>query len=273
MAHDEGDATFFPRKLMSILADPLNQEAISWLPEGDAFVIHDGDRFVEAVLPNYFPRQAKFSSFTRKLNRWYVVVKEENASALFAFCQPRAFCSFRHFTRVTYGPNSGAFFHKFFQRDQPHLLAQMFCKNARNMWALEEHLPVTIEQKIPPMLLSSKDVAPITLLQALPTIQSMHFGAPSRMIGTSYSGRTNFPEQTLETVKSLLVEREWKLQQEQRRRQERFLHVQRMMIVALHQHRWQQEHKLYPSPSILPSGMVPGRHRDPRPNPRRASAA
>jgi HSF-type DNA-binding len=75
MASGEDDATFFPQKLMGILADPTNQDAIAWLPDGQAFVIRDRELFVEIVLPKYFSRKARYSSFTRKLYRWYVNTK------------------------------------------------------------------------------------------------------------------------------------------------------------------------------------------------------
>jgi HSF-type DNA-binding len=68
----DDDSMLFPQKLMGLLADPMNQDAISWLPDGHAFVIRDREVFAETVMPKYFPRKAKFSSFTRKLNRWYV---------------------------------------------------------------------------------------------------------------------------------------------------------------------------------------------------------
>jgi HSF-type DNA-binding len=72
MPESNDDSMLFPQKLMDILADPLNQEAICWLPDGQAFVIRDRDLFAETVMPRYFSRKAKYSSFTRKLNRWYV---------------------------------------------------------------------------------------------------------------------------------------------------------------------------------------------------------
>ena len=64
------DSMLFPQKLMEILSDPVNYDAISWLPDGQAFVIRNRTLFAENVLPQYFTRQAKYSSFTRKLNRW-----------------------------------------------------------------------------------------------------------------------------------------------------------------------------------------------------------
>lgn len=62
-------------------------------------------------MPRYFSRKAKYSSFTRKLNRW-------------------------NFVRVSSGPEIGSYYHEFFLRDKPHLAAQMFCKNARTMLAM-----------------------------------------------------------------------------------------------------------------------------------------
>lgn len=72
MSKQSDDSMLFPQKLMDILADPLNQGTISWLPDGKSFVIRDRTLFAEIVMPRYFPRKAKYSSFTRKLNRWYV---------------------------------------------------------------------------------------------------------------------------------------------------------------------------------------------------------
>lgn len=48
----------------------------------------------------------------------------------------------RNFVRVSSGPELGAYYHEFFVRDQPHLAAQMFCKNARSKAAMaDESLP------------------------------------------------------------------------------------------------------------------------------------
>ena len=67
---EEEDSKIFPQRLMEILGDVRNQEAIGWLPHGRAFVIKKRDLFAETVMPRYFSRKAKYSSFTRKLNRW-----------------------------------------------------------------------------------------------------------------------------------------------------------------------------------------------------------
>lgn len=66
----EDDSKTFPMKLMEILADERYQEAICWLPHGRAFIIRNRKLFAETVMPLHFSRKAKYSSFTRKLNRW-----------------------------------------------------------------------------------------------------------------------------------------------------------------------------------------------------------
>ena len=65
----------FPQKLMTILADKSLVDVISWLPHGRSFVIIRPDIFTSNVLPSYLPpvdsrTSSKYSSFTRKLNRW-----------------------------------------------------------------------------------------------------------------------------------------------------------------------------------------------------------
>lgn len=109
---DEGDenAKIFPQRLMEILSNPNNQDAISWLPHGKAFLIVNRQRFADRVLPHYF-RKTKYTSFTRKLNRW-------------------------NFTRVTRGPELGAYYHEFFQRGNEALCTQMYCKNDRAKFAV-----------------------------------------------------------------------------------------------------------------------------------------
>ena len=73
-AEEDDDSKIFPQKLMEILADEKNHESICWLPHGRAFTIRDRKLFAETVMPRCFSRKAKYSSFTRKLNRWYVTL-------------------------------------------------------------------------------------------------------------------------------------------------------------------------------------------------------
>jgi hypothetical protein len=100
----------FPQRLMAILSDSSLSDVISWLPHGRSFVIIRPDAFEERVLKSLLstdPRSStKYPSFTRKLNRW----------------------GFRQETR---GPDTGAFYHPLFRRDQPNLCLDMVCQKPR----------------------------------------------------------------------------------------------------------------------------------------------
>jgi hypothetical protein len=111
-----GEKEIFPQRLMAILSDPSVSDVISWLPHGKSFVILRPDCF-ERVLTKYFastdPRSStKYPSFTRKLNRW----------------------GFRQATR---GPDTGAFHHPLFRRDQPELCLDMVCQKSRKPRAIK----------------------------------------------------------------------------------------------------------------------------------------
>jgi hypothetical protein len=67
----------FPQRLMAMLNDSTLSDIITWLHHGKSFVIVRPDVFTIHVLPLYLPpidarSSTKYSSFTRKLNRWYV---------------------------------------------------------------------------------------------------------------------------------------------------------------------------------------------------------
>lgn len=96
---------------MEILSGDEINDVISWLPHGKGFIIYKKKKFAAEVLPVYF-KQSKFTSFTRKLNRW-------------------------GFTRVTRGPETGAYYHKYFQRGDLRLCMQMSCQSSKH-----QQLPV-----------------------------------------------------------------------------------------------------------------------------------
>jgi len=97
----------FPQRLMEILSNDEHSEIISWLPHGRGFMIYQKKRFATEVMPKYF-KKSKFTSFTRKLNRW-------------------------NFTRITRGCETGAYYHECFQRGNLRLCMQMCCQNSKNI--------------------------------------------------------------------------------------------------------------------------------------------
>jgi hypothetical protein len=90
---------------MEILDDEEQNDIVSWLPHGQGFMIYKKKAFEVNVMSRFF-KQSKFTSFTRKLNRW-------------------------GFTRVTRGPETGAYYHKFFKRGQTRLCLQMSCQSSK----------------------------------------------------------------------------------------------------------------------------------------------
>lgn len=73
----EGCAVTFPEKLMSMLDYAEDMKAkcqdpdsfcMAWLPAGKSFIVRDPSACADTIIPLFF-KQAKFSSFTRKLYR------------------------------------------------------------------------------------------------------------------------------------------------------------------------------------------------------------
>jgi len=86
---------------MKVLSQKEYSDIITWLPDGKSFTIVRPKAFVAEILPSHF-KQAKYSSFTRKLHRW-------------------------GFQRHLRGEEAGAFFHKLFQRGRLDLVEKMTC--------------------------------------------------------------------------------------------------------------------------------------------------
>jgi len=100
---DEEIPLTFPQRLMELLDDARNDDIIGWLPHGRGFLIYQKRRFAADIMPKYF-KQSKFTSFTRKLNRW-------------------------GFTRISRGPETGAYYHPYFRRGNLRLCLQMTCQS------------------------------------------------------------------------------------------------------------------------------------------------
>jgi hypothetical protein len=91
---------------MEVLENESLGSIISWLPHGLAFAILDKRKFARDVMGKYF-KQSKFTSFTRKLNRW-------------------------GFERVAKGPEAGAYYNALFQRSNLQLCLRMMCQKNRD---------------------------------------------------------------------------------------------------------------------------------------------
>jgi len=140
------NSKIFPQRLMEILSDATNNDAITWLPSGRSFMIVNRQKMTSEVLPKYFPR-TKYTSFLRKLNRW-------------------------NFIRVTQGAQKGSFYNEFFRKGQEALCTQMYCNNARAKFAVSskdssEAIDIAKPQEVPrtqlvPSLIPGKAKSMIT---------------------------------------------------------------------------------------------------------------
>jgi hypothetical protein len=105
----KSDCYVYPRsQLMAMLNDEDHVGIISWLPHGRGFMICKKKLFEKDVMPKFFSKHSKYTSFTRKLNRW-------------------------GFVRVTRGPEMGAYYNKLFHRDNSILCLQMTCNRPNGM--------------------------------------------------------------------------------------------------------------------------------------------
>jgi hypothetical protein len=56
-------------KLYDIIDDPETDDIISWVEEGDGFIIRNVELFCSSILPRYF-KHGNYSSFNRQLNMY-----------------------------------------------------------------------------------------------------------------------------------------------------------------------------------------------------------
>jgi hypothetical protein len=90
----------FPLQLQQILSNPELDHIISWMPHGFSWRIHQPQLFVNQVMPQYFQKQSKLTSFTRQVNGW-------------------------GFKRVSTSLDCYEYHHQFFVRDKPHMVHGM----------------------------------------------------------------------------------------------------------------------------------------------------
>lgn len=73
---------------MDMLQNDKISDIISWMPDGNAFAIHDKKRFASEVLPLYFRGSIQFSSFTRRMNRWKFTLTRESTKSRSVYHHP-----------------------------------------------------------------------------------------------------------------------------------------------------------------------------------------
>merc|ERR1712048_1299725 len=144
-----------------------------------------------------------FASFTRKLNRW-------------------------NFSRVTEGPDLGAYYHEFFQRGNEALCIQMYCKNNRFKYATSQGKPSKTTKKTQQLALPnitqslSPKINPQQL--SLPNMtQSLHpkintqVSLPPNLMNYSLGSKILAPTtfDPIVQIKAMIVKQQAKIRQEQ----------------------------------------------------------
>eukprot|EP00934_Nitzschia_sp_Nitz4_P007234 Nitzschia sp. Nitz4//scaffold105_size73764//32019//32915//NITZ4_005675-RA/size73764-exonerate_protein2genome-gene-0.15-mRNA-1//-1//CDS//3329532444//7224//frame0 len=123
----------FPRILHRILNDADLYDfshIISWLPDQRSFKVKNNDLFVQEVLPVYC-KQTRFKSFQRQCTYTHssdgdTYVAQSHDSRCFLGCFSIILVvNLWGFERVHNGPNTGAYTHMYFVRDQPNLCQRM----------------------------------------------------------------------------------------------------------------------------------------------------
>mmetsp|Transcript_11171 Transcript_11171/g.30613 ORF Transcript_11171/g.30613 Transcript_11171/m.30613 type:complete len:581 (+) Transcript_11171:72-1814(+) len=127
LALDKSAPPTFPQQLFDVLSNESLSDIITWLPHGQGWIIRDKQRFSVEVLPKYFEKRSKWTSFTRKLNRW-------------------------NFTRVTRGEEVGAYYHNLFRKGRKDLCMQMMCMGSKVPQSLEPLNPVALGLATPNMV-------------------------------------------------------------------------------------------------------------------------
>ena len=124
---------------MDILSTEEYSTIISWLPHGNGFIIHKKKAFANEILPKHF-KASKFTSFTRKLNRW-------------------------GFSRAPRGPETGAYFHKMFNRDKPEMVLQMTSNSGNKVQAPTQGGPLLPTGAVPMMMPTAPGAMPFYMPQ------------------------------------------------------------------------------------------------------------
>lgn len=96
----------FPCKLIEIMSNPSNADAITWLPHGKAFAILNRKKFMDCFLPNVNCCKGLSKHLLIKLIQQWGFIQLKSSST-----------------------RGEIYFHKYFQRDRPSLCSRMHKSN------------------------------------------------------------------------------------------------------------------------------------------------
>jgi len=123
----------FPYKLMFVITRKEYADMITWLPDGKTFRILLPSVFTTKVLPVHF-KQAKYSSFKRKLHRW-------------GFDRQRPECSEESNASSWFGSNE-VFCHENFQKNRFDLLELMVESKPMSQMNMKPAGPIIPKKKV-----------------------------------------------------------------------------------------------------------------------------
>ncbi|KAF9096854.1 hypothetical protein BGX23_010302 [Mortierella sp. AD031] len=111
--------SMFVDKLFKMVEDPSIQHLISWAKEGDMFYVYNCIELSDTILPRFF-KHNNWQSFVRQLNMYgfHKIYRYDRESTL---------------NRKRPESQRWQFYHPQFQRDFPHLRANIKRKSARSM--------------------------------------------------------------------------------------------------------------------------------------------
>jgi hypothetical protein len=134
-----GVTTPFPWKLHDMLDDRDKEgkhSVVTWQPHGRAFMVHKPKEFVDHIMHHYF-NQTKYASFQRQLNLY-------------------------GFSRLSHGPDKGAYFHMAFVRGSRNLCRSMIRQKIKGTKVRRSLAPEEEPNFYAPEWNTTK-IAPITL--------------------------------------------------------------------------------------------------------------
>jgi len=119
----------FPFKLHTMLNDAENNQSaalsgiVSWLPQGNGFIVYVTKNFTKLVMPHYFGGNIQYRSFQRQLNIY-------------------------GFKRITErkSPYFGAYCHPLLRRGSPHLCLGMIRVKVKSPYTKQYHLESKVSQ-------------------------------------------------------------------------------------------------------------------------------